>query len=88
MSDILARTVSNTDCDVPHPAINGLRQVVVSNAPSCGGVAFAAERGIATLRYPGRKDDLAALTPEDLVARLQDTYRVDIVCLAGYMKAR
>ena len=60
--------------------------MVVSNAPSCGGVAYAAERGIPTLRYPGRKDDPDALTPEQLVTQLRDKHRVDIVCLAGYMK--
>ncbi len=43
------------------------RQVVVSNAPSCGGVAYAQERGIPTLRYPGRKDDPDALTPVRLL---------------------
>lgn len=66
---------------------HGLRQVVVSNAPSCGGVAYAEERGIPTLRYPGRQDDPNALTPERLVAELRDAHRVDVVCLAGYMKA-
>ena len=60
--------------------------MIVSNAPSCGGVAYAAERGIPTLQYPGRKDDPAALTPDQLLEQLRDVHRVDIICLAGYMK--
>ena len=70
------------------PAPPCVRQVVVSNAPSCGGVAYAEQRGIPTLRYPGRKDDPQALTPAQLVESLRDRHRVDVVCLAGYMKAR
>ena len=62
--------------------------MVVSSTSTCGGVAFAEERGILTLQYPGRKDDPAALTPEQLVTELREVHRVDIVCLAGYMKAR
>lgn len=61
-------------------------QVVVSNAPSCGGMQFAAAAGIPTLQYPGRKDDPHALSPEDLVRALKEEHGVDIVCLAGYMK--
>ena len=65
-----------------------LLQVVVSNLPSCGGVAFAAEQGIPMLRYPGAKGDPAALQPADLVAALRQEHGVDVVCLAGYMKVR
>lgn len=63
-------------------------QVVVSNAPSCGGMQFAAANGIPTLQYPGRKDDPDALSPEALVRALKQEHGVDIVCLAGYMKVR
>ena len=61
-------------------------QVVVSNAPSCGGMQFAATNGIPSLQYPGRKDDPHALSPQELVRALKEEHGVDIVCLAGYMK--
>jgi phosphoribosylglycinamide formyltransferase len=45
--------------------------VVVTNAPSCGGAAYAAEHGIPVLTYPPpRADPAAGLTDEQLVQAL------------------
>eukprot|EP00887_Chlorella_sp_A99_P003047 scaffold9.g3047.t1 len=66
--------------------INAEVAVVVSNAPSCGGCAYATEHGIPTLRYPAPKSDpTAGLSADALVAELQQR-GVDFVILAGYMK--
>lgn len=45
---------------------------VVTNAPSCGGAEYARQHGIPVLIYPApKKDPSAGLTPEELVAELQ-----------------
>ena len=62
--------------------------VVVSNALDCGGVLWAQENNIPTLRYPPTKQDKAdgvGLTPELLVVAL-DELNVGFVCLAGYLR--
>ena len=52
--------------------IRGEVAVVVTNAPSCGGAAYAAGHGIPVLTYPPPKANPAAgLTPEQLVAELK-----------------
>ena len=58
---------------------------VVSNRPDAGGLAFAAERGIATAvvdhkRFPRREDFDAEL------ARVIDGFGADLVVLAGFMR--
>lgn len=61
--------------------------VVVSNAPSCGGVQYAQSHGIPTLTYPAPKaDPSAGLSPEQLVSSLKEEHGVDYVILAGYLK--
>lgn len=52
-------------------SIYGEVAVVVSNAPTCAGVAYAQSHGIPTLTYPAPKSDPAAgLTAEQLVQQL------------------
>jgi len=58
---------------------------VVSNRPDAGGLAFAAERGIATAvvdhkQFPRREDFDAEL------ARVIDGFGADLVVLAGFMR--
>lgn len=61
--------------------------VVVSNAPTCSGVAYAQSHGIPTLTYPAPKaDPSAGLTADELVQQLTEEYRADVVVLAGYLK--
>lgn len=64
--------------------ISGSVAVVVTNAPDCGGAAFARERGIPVLTYPASKR-WAGLSPDQLVASLQ-AHDVHLVVLAGYLK--
>lgn len=52
-------------------SVHGEVAVVVSNAPTCGGVAYAQSHGIPTLTYPAPKSDPSAgLTAEQLVQQL------------------
>lgn len=59
--------------------------VVISNVPGAGGLAIAAERGIATAVV-----DHTKIKPrqahERAVIELLNEHLVDIVCLAGYMR--
>lgn len=69
---------------------NACAQAVVSDVPSCGGVAYAQQHGIPTLTFPAsRKGEFAGLSPEELVAALTsgDT-AADYVLLAGFLKVR
>ena len=53
--------------------VHGEVAVVVSNSPSCSGVAYAQSHGIPTLTYPAPKADSAAgLTDAQLVAALTE----------------
>lgn len=62
-------------------------QAVVSDVPSCGGVAYAKQHGIATLTYPASKKGLfPGLTAQELVQQLKNELTVDYVLLAGYLK--
>jgi len=62
-------------------------QAVVSDVPSCGGVAFAQEQGIATLTYPTSKKGLfPGLSKQELVQQLTEQHQADFVLLAGYLK--
>lgn len=66
-----------------------LLQAVVSDVPTCGGVAYAKEQGIATLTYPTSKKGLfVGPSKEELVQQLTEQRQVDFVLLAGYLKAR
>jgi hypothetical protein len=66
-----------------------LLQAVVSDVPTCGGVAYAKEQGIATLTYPTSKKGLfVGLSKEELVQQLTEQHQVDFVLLAGYLKVR
>ncbi|KAF8069580.1 PUR3 [Scenedesmus sp. PABB004] len=61
-------------------------QAVVSDVPSCGGVAYAAAAGIATLTYPAsRKGLFPGLTPDELVSQLA-ALGAEYVVLAGFLK--
>jgi len=59
--------------------------VVISNVPGAAGLATAAEKGIATAVV-----DHTAIKPrqahERAVIEILNAHRVDIVCLAGYMR--
>ncbi|KXZ53210.1 hypothetical protein GPECTOR_7g1103 [Gonium pectorale] len=69
--------------------INGTVVAVVSDVPSCGGVAYAREHGIPTLTYPiAKKGEFQGqgLTAEQLVDGLRNTHKADYVLLAGYLK--
>ncbi|MEW5311272.1 MAG: hypothetical protein WDW38_003000 [Sanguina aurantia] len=60
---------------------------VVSDIPSCGGIAYAANLGIPTLTYPIPKSKaFSGLTVEQLVESLQVTHKADYVLLAGFLK--
>lgn len=62
-------------------------QAVVSDVPTCGGVAYAKEQGIATLTYPTPKKGLfPGLSKEELVQQLTEQHQADFVLLAGYLK--
>lgn len=64
-----------------------LMQVVVSDVPSCGGVAYAKQHNIRRLTYPiPKKGDHPGLTKEQLVSELTGAHKVDYVILAGYLK--
>eukprot|EP00878_Enallax_costatus_P018721 GHUV01019724.1.p1 GENE.GHUV01019724.1~~GHUV01019724.1.p1 ORF type:complete len:186 (+),score=41.85 GHUV01019724.1:289-846(+) len=66
--------------------VNAEVVVVVSDVPSCGGVAYAQEHGIPTLTYPASKKGLfPGLSREQLVQEMADR-GVDYVLLAGYLK--
>lgn len=60
----------------------------MSDVPSCGGVKYAQEQGIATLTYPASKKGLfPGLTAEELVQQLTgEQLAADYVLLAGYLK--
>lgn len=67
--------------------INAEVVAVVSDVPSCGGVAYAAQHGIPTLTYPASKKGLfPGLTPQELVQQLKHELGADYVLLAGYLK--
>lgn len=52
-------------------SVHGEVAVIVSNAPTCGGVAYAQSHGIPTLTYPApTSDPSAGLTAEQLVQQL------------------
>lgn len=64
-------------------------QAVVSDVPSCGGVAYAKEHGIATLTYPASKKGLfPGLSKDELVQQLTEQHQADFVLLAGFLKVR
>lgn len=61
-------------------------QAIVSDVPSCGGVAYAQQHGIATLTYPASKKGLfPGLSKDELVQQMTDM-GVEYVLLAGYLK--
>lgn len=60
---------------------------VVSDIPSCGGIAYAASLGIPTLTFPIPKSKaFEGLTVAQLVEALQVTHKADYVLLAGFLK--
>jgi phosphoribosylglycinamide formyltransferase len=64
-------------------------QAVVSDVPSCGGVTYAQEHGIATLTFPASKKGMfPGLSKEELVQQLTEVHAVDFVLLAGFLKVR
>ena len=64
--------------------VNAQLVAVVSNVPSCGGVAWAQEQGIPTLTYPAKKGDPASgLSAAELVSAVRDTHGAEYVLLAG-----
>ena len=68
--------------------VNASVAVVVSNSEDCGGVRWARENDIPTLRYPPTKAEKArgsGLTPSALVSALV-ALDVSFVCLAGYLR--
>ena len=72
-----------------HPTVLLRSQAVVSDVPSCGGVSYAKDQGIATLTYPASKKGLfPGLSAEELVQQLTETHAADYVLLAGYLKVR
>lgn len=80
-----------TKCSSPSPLPACLfpapLQAVVSDVPSCGGVSYAKEHGIAVLTYPAsRKGLFPGLLSEELVAALTQTHQADFVLLAGFLK--
>ena len=58
--------------------------MVVSDKASCGATEYAAEHGIACLKYPDRTQEDGGL--EGLLAALKKERAIDFVILAGYMK--
>jgi phosphoribosylglycinamide formyltransferase-1 len=69
-----------------HPAYPAEIAVVVSNRPGAGGLQRAAMEGIATavVDHTGFGKDRAAF--EQAVQVHLDAHRVDLVCLAGFMR--
>ncbi len=63
---------------------NGRIAVVISNRADAGGIVRAQELGIETLVVPS-KGKLREDHDREVVAALQQ-YKVDLVCLAGYMR--
>jgi phosphoribosylglycinamide formyltransferase len=62
--------------------------VVVSNSIDCGGIQWANDNGLPTLRYPPSKQQREAnegLSPDALVEKLE-SLGVTHVCLAGYLR--
>lgn len=60
---------------------------MVSDVPSCGGVAYAHQHGITTLTYPAPKSGAhPGLSVAELVSALTGSHQVDYVILAGYLK--
>lgn len=61
----------------------------MSDVPSCGGVSYAKDHGIAVLTYPAsRKGLFPGLSSDELVAALTQTHQADFVLLAGFLKVR
>jgi phosphoribosylglycinamide formyltransferase 1 len=58
--------------------------VVISNRPDAGGIETARRLGLAALVIPSKGKDRAE-HDRDVVAAMQK-HRVDLVCLAGYMR--
>jgi hypothetical protein len=78
----IATSTCNPTCASPFHL-----QAVVSDLPSCGGVAYAQQHGIPTLTYPASKKGLfPGLTPQELVQQLKHELGADYVLLAGYLK--
>jgi hypothetical protein len=70
------------DVPAPPPA-----QAVVSDVPTCGGVAYAQSHSIPTLTFPApKKGGFPGLTTEELVQQLTQQHKADIVLLAGFLK--
>lgn len=67
--------------------INADVVAVVSDVPSCGGVAYAQQHGIPTYTHPAsKKTNNEGLTGEELAKLLKQDLDVDFVLLAGYLK--
>jgi phosphoribosylglycinamide formyltransferase len=64
--------------------INGTIELVVSDKASCGATEYAAEHGIACLKYPDRSQEDGGL--QGLLTALEKEHAIDFVILAGYMK--
>jgi phosphoribosylglycinamide formyltransferase-1 len=79
-SNMLALITAMRDGRVPADPV-----VVISNVPGAAGLAIASDRGIATAIV-----DHEAIKPraahERAVLDVLEKHRVDIVCLAGYMR--
>lgn len=69
-----------------HRRVTPTPQVVVSNNPTCGGCAYAAQHGIPVEVYPASTAHPDALTPAALVDALQTKHAAQFVLLAGYLK--
>jgi formyltetrahydrofolate hydrolase len=63
--------------------INADVAVVVTNAPSCGGAAYASSHSIPVLMAPRPNSPSGVLGPQELATALIDEHRVDFVILAG-----
>jgi phosphoribosylglycinamide formyltransferase-1 len=59
--------------------------IVLSNVPDAAGLAAASERGVATAVVDHRKLKPRAAHEEEVIRTLREA-RVDLVCLAGYMR--
>ncbi len=64
--------------------IDGRVEIVVSNVPGAGALERAAKAGVHAALRPSKGLDRATYD-RDLVALLQE-HRIDLVCLAGYMR--
>jgi hypothetical protein len=70
-------------------ATRPLPQAVVSDKPSCSGVAYAVSHNTPTLTYPAPKSGAyPGLSPSELVQQLVAEHRVQYVLLAGYLRVR